>query len=906
MNNHFKIIVPLYNAEKWVKYCIASIKKQDYKNFQCVIVDDASTDNSNKEIQKHISNDERFTLLTNKVNVGALENIYNAIQHSNPSDEDVIINLDGDDWLAGPSVLTTLSGYYNGDCWLTYGSHIEYPTGQKSKFCRGPVPDHIIQKNSYRKHQWMTSALRTFKYKLWKKINVSDLKNDQGKFYEAAWDLAYMFPMLEMSGHKAKYVKEIVYVYNLHDHNDHKVPEKRKKQLDYEVQIRNKKPYEPLIEPLKTKHKDRLVVDAARDLLKANRFDVPAKVLYARHRDKNVASSWAKQVYEHHLDVWGGFKEKEPVKNNIDDFYNSFHDVLDSIKADGFNEELSCVPVTKAGLLLNGAHRTAAAIHYKKPVVCRHGSTLEGQIDCSYLYFKNKKDIVKSGLDDDVADTIALEYARIKDTTYMMTIYEHCHAKMKQVSEILFKNNINVVYTKNINFTETGKLNYILSLYAGESWIGNYENNFPGVIQQSKLSFAAGSKIIAALVDVDVHENLINAKKQIRELIGVGKPSVHTTDTKDETWRNATTCFNQETISYINAAPVGAMYNPRFQDFIFEAKKIIDQSDITLEDVCVVGSAPLAAYGKRDCKDFDIFHIPSNIRFSDNVSSHNQYAHYYSDSINDVIYHPKKHFYIEGLKFITANGMIKMKSNRSENKDIKDINMMTDKNKNIIILAAGPPKPARNRHLEIFRGKPLIENIIQECDILNTTLHVVISAQNTELKQWLENNYNQINIIHPEDDKVISTFKAALSVDGDCIMVAGDLINIKKDDLEKFALSSYKSATCHYHTPWGAHIKSKKGNLIRRADVGDCISMISQDHKKQFLSLENLKRAEHLFNLFYPGGNQYNEMNEYWYNDVGTFMSFAFFENIWSNPDCNHNEDKGAISFNKKIYEDND
>ena len=214
MNNHFKIIVPLYNAEKWVKYCIASIKKQDYKNFQCVIVDDASTDNSNKEIQKHISNDERFTLLTNKVNVGALENIYNAIQHSDPSDEDVIINLDGDDWLAGPSVLNTLSGYYNGDCWLTYGSHIEYPTGQKSKFCRGPVPDHIIQKNSYRKHQWMTSALRTFKYKLWKKINVSDLKNDQGKFYEAAWDLAYMFPMLEMSGHKAKYVKEIVYVYN--------------------------------------------------------------------------------------------------------------------------------------------------------------------------------------------------------------------------------------------------------------------------------------------------------------------------------------------------------------------------------------------------------------------------------------------------------------------------------------------------------------------------------------------------------------------------------------------------------------------------------------------------------------------------------------------------------------------
>lgn len=226
--------------------------------------------------------------------------------------------------------------------------------------------------------------------------------------------------------------------------------------------------------------------------------------------------------------------------------------------------------------------------------------------------------------------------------------------------------------------------------------------------------------------------------------------------------------------------------------------------------------------------------------------------------------------------------------------------------KNIIILAGGPPKPNRNRHLEIFRGQPLMKCILQECDVLNTTTHVVMSQKNIDLKNWVKENYPDVGILPTADEKVSSTFKAALSPPGDCIMVCGDLINLKKADLERFVLSKYKSATCHYKIPWGAHVKSRAENLIRRADVGDCISMVAEEHKSEFLSQETSKRATELFQCFYPGGNQYKGMNEYWYNDVGTFTSFAFFEKIWSNPTCNSYEDRGIISFDKKIYEDND
>lgn len=673
MTNHFKIIVPLYNVEKWVKYCVNSIRKQTHRDFQCVIVDDASTDNSSNEIKKYIANDDRFSLIINKQNVGALENIYKAILHSQPSDEDVIVNLDGDDWFANADVLSTLCKYYNNDCWMTYGSHVDYPSGNRSKFCTGPVPDHIIKNNSYRQSPWMTSALRTFKYKLWKNIDVDDLKNKDGNFYEAAWDLAYMFPMLEMAGPKAKFVKEIVYVYNHHDHNDHKIPEKRIKQLSYEQIIRNKKRYTRLEQQTTTEYDDRFIVQDPLQLLSPYRFDVAAKVLYARHKEKGVDSSWGKFVYEHHLDVWGGFTEKFPPKNSVEDFHQSFEDVLKNMKMFGFNEELSYIPVTNNKMLLNGAHRTAAAILYNKPVVCKISDLSKGQINCSSHYFKNKKDIVKTGLNETVGDSIALEYTRLKKTTYMMTLYQHCHDNMNDVINILSKHDVKIVYTKNFDLTENGKLNYILSLYAGEPWIGDHNNSFPGVNHQARLSFAAGPRVIAALVDVESHQNLIAAKKQIRDLIGVGKPSVHTTDTKEETWRNATTCFSQETIRFINNAPFGAMYDSAFQSFISQTKKIITKSDIEIEDICVVGSAPLTAYGKRKCKDFDVLHLPGNISFNENVSSHNQYKHFYSDKIEDIIYNPNKHFYIEGLKFITADGMIKMKSTRGEEKDHRDI-----------------------------------------------------------------------------------------------------------------------------------------------------------------------------------------------------------------------------------------
>jgi hypothetical protein len=61
------------------------------------------------------------------------------------------------------------------------------------------------------------------------------------------WDLAFMFPMLEMSGDKSEYIDKILYVYNVGNPlNDHKVDNTY--QIILERQIRGKEKYKRIKE----------------------------------------------------------------------------------------------------------------------------------------------------------------------------------------------------------------------------------------------------------------------------------------------------------------------------------------------------------------------------------------------------------------------------------------------------------------------------------------------------------------------------------------------------------------------------------------------------------------------------------------------------------------------------------
>jgi len=243
VSNHFKIIVPFYNVSRTISKTVNSALLQEYDNYHIYLIDDMSTDDSAQVVESIKST--KITFIKNNEKKHSLRNIYETI-HNHTFDEDIVLILDGDDFLYNKQVLSTLDRKYNDhNCWLTYGSYINLSTMNRGKFAT-ELPKQVIESNTFRDYKWCTSHLRTFRSFLFKQIKTEDLKDDNGNFFTITGDLAIMFPMLEMSRERSLYIHDLLYIWNdLNELNDHK--KDNKLQVETEMFIRGLNKYDRYI-----------------------------------------------------------------------------------------------------------------------------------------------------------------------------------------------------------------------------------------------------------------------------------------------------------------------------------------------------------------------------------------------------------------------------------------------------------------------------------------------------------------------------------------------------------------------------------------------------------------------------------------------------------------------------------
>jgi FkbM family methyltransferase len=226
------VIVPVYNAEKYIDKCIQSVASQDYDNYHMYIINDASTDNTLNVIKNTINSlneniKQRFSILNRTQNMGAVCNQISTIKSRCYSDE-IVMLLDGDDWLVNdPNIFDMYNNLYQDGAEYTYGSC--WSLVDNIPLIAQPYPTEVKKNKSYRNYKFNWNFpyphLRTFLARLVLNLDESLFKDENGNWYRAGGDNSTFYNIIEQADpDKVICVSDVVYNYNdTNPINDYKV-----------------------------------------------------------------------------------------------------------------------------------------------------------------------------------------------------------------------------------------------------------------------------------------------------------------------------------------------------------------------------------------------------------------------------------------------------------------------------------------------------------------------------------------------------------------------------------------------------------------------------------------------------------------------------------------------------------
>ncbi len=100
MRKRVYVIVPAYNANKYIGGCLDSILKQSYQDLSVIVVDDASTDNTLDIIRQYSATDSRVICISSEINAGAASSRNKALSYVGNQDKNSFICfVDADDYI---------------------------------------------------------------------------------------------------------------------------------------------------------------------------------------------------------------------------------------------------------------------------------------------------------------------------------------------------------------------------------------------------------------------------------------------------------------------------------------------------------------------------------------------------------------------------------------------------------------------------------------------------------------------------------------------------------------------------------------------------------------------------------------------------------------------------------------
>lgn len=129
----FSIIVPVYNSEKYLEKCMTSLLNQDIEEYEVILINDCSKDNSSVIIEEKYSDNNRIKVINNEKNLGLSDTRNNGMKVAQGK---YLIFVDSDDYIEENS-LNDLWNQLEKSDWpdvLYFGFLEEYGENTEAKF----------------------------------------------------------------------------------------------------------------------------------------------------------------------------------------------------------------------------------------------------------------------------------------------------------------------------------------------------------------------------------------------------------------------------------------------------------------------------------------------------------------------------------------------------------------------------------------------------------------------------------------------------------------------------------------------------------------------------------------------------------------------------------------------------
>ena len=216
------VIIPIYNAEKHLKECLESIINQTFKDFEIILIDDGSIDNSSHIYAYYQNKDSRIRVIKQK-NQGVSIARNNGINHAKG---EFLLFVDADDRIKQDMLLMMYNAIVKNNSEIAFcgfevvGTNLRKNDTHVLKKCKKNKSTSIITAKEAIERTISTNPNEMLYGYIWRNLYSSKIiKGNNIKFYEGikiSEDFMFIIEVLKKCNN-VSIISEELYIYNVND-----------------------------------------------------------------------------------------------------------------------------------------------------------------------------------------------------------------------------------------------------------------------------------------------------------------------------------------------------------------------------------------------------------------------------------------------------------------------------------------------------------------------------------------------------------------------------------------------------------------------------------------------------------------------------------------------------------------